>query len=270
MISPLPASDAEFRADLALIVEAARACGPLLKSSFGAPVKNWAKVGGSPVSEIDLALDEQIKRILRGARPNYGWLSEETPDDDARLSHARVFIVDPLDGTEAFLRGKAEFCVSIGLAENGRMVAGCVYNPISEELFEAARGGGTKCNGAPIAATPKAELADARIIATKTFFTSPKWRTPWPAMTVTQKAALAYRLALVAAGVVDGVVSLGFKNEWDIAAGALLVEEAGGQAGDGHGRPLVFNQPAPRSPGLLAAGPNLFPLLSERLRTEGA
>jgi myo-inositol-1(or 4)-monophosphatase len=253
-----------------LIVEAARACGPLLRSSFGAPVKTWSKAGGSPVSEVDLALDEQIKRILRGARPDYGWLSEETPDDDARLSHARVFIVDPLDGTEAFLRGKAEFCVSIGLAENGRMIAGCVYNPISEELFEAARGGGAKCNGAPIKAAAKAELADARIIATKTLFTNSRWRTPWPAMAVTQKAALAYRLALVAAGVVDGAVSLGFKNEWDIAAGALLVEEAGGIAGDGHGRPLVFNQPNPRSPGLVAAGPNLFPLLSDRLRTESA
>lgn len=263
----MPASDA---ADLALIVEAARACGPLLKSSFGSPVKNWTKDGGSPVSEIDLALDEEIKRILRSARPHYGWLSEETPDDVARLSHARVFIVDPLDGTEAFLHGKPEFCVSIGLAENGRMIAGCVYNPISEELFEAARGGGARCNGAPIAASAASDLTDARILATKTFFTSPRWRTPWPAMAVTQKAALAYRLALVAAGVVDGAVSLGFKNEWDIAAGALLVEEAGGVAGDGHGRPLIFNQPNPRSPGLVAAGPNLFPLLSERLRSEGA
>lgn len=269
MISPLPASDAAHRADLALIVEAARACGPLLKSSFREPVKSWAKEGGSPVSEIDLALDEKIKRILRGARPDYGWLSEETPDDEARLSHARVFIVDPLDGTEAFLRGKPEFCVSIGLAENGRMIAGCVYNPISEELFEAARGEGAKCNGAPITATAKSELDDARIIATKTFFTSPRWRTPWPAMAVSQKAALAYRLALVAAGAVDGAISLGFKNEWDIAAGALLVEEAGGFARDGKGRPLVFNQPVPRSPGLLAAGPNLFPLLSERLLSEG-
>jgi myo-inositol-1(or 4)-monophosphatase len=255
---------------LALIVEAARACGPLLKSSFGAPVKNWAKAGGSPVSEIDLALDEQIKRILRGARPDYGWLSEETPDDAVRLAHARIFIVDPLDGTDAFLRGVAEFCVSIGVAENGRMIAGCVYNPISEEVFAAARGEGATRNGAPIAASRKAALAGARVIAAKTFFASPRWRTPWPAMAVTQKAALAYRLALVAAGEVDGAVSLGFKNEWDIAAGVLLVEEAGGVARDGSGRPLAFNQPDPRSPGLVAAGPNLFPLLSERLRTEGA
>ena len=263
MTSPSPAYDP---ADLALIRDAARACGPLLRANFGGRVKTWNKPGGSPVSEIDIALDAKLKRDLLAARPSYGWLSEETPDEPARLNHERIFIVDPIDGTDAFLKSKPEFCVAIAIAEAGQAVAGAVYNPITEEMFEAARGGGAWRNGAKLHATPRATLEGATILTSKTFFSSPRWVEPWPAVKPAQKAALCLRLAHCAAGDFDAVISLGPKNEWDIAPGAILVSEAGGRISGEAGRSLTFNQPDPRTPGLVAGGADLHPLLIEHLR----
>jgi myo-inositol-1(or 4)-monophosphatase len=259
-------SPAYDRADLALIRDAARACGAVLRDRFGAPVKTWRKSGGSPVTEIDIALDAKLKHDLLAARPGYGWLSEETPDDPARLAHRRAFIVDPLDGTAAFLSAKPEFCVAIAIAEAGEAAAGVVYNPITDEMFEAARGGGAWRNGAKLATSAQRSLPGASILTSKAFFSSPRWTAPWPAVKSAQKAALCLRLAHCAAGDFDGVISLGPKNEWDIAPGAILVTEAGGHVTGGGGETLRFNQPDPRTPGVVAGGAGLHPLLIDHLR----
>jgi myo-inositol-1(or 4)-monophosphatase len=253
-------------ADLALIKDCVRACGPLLREAFGGKVKIWSKPGGSPVTEVDLAVNDMLHARLTGERPDYGWLSEESPDDPTRLSCTRTFIVDPLDGTASFLKHKPEFGIAVALADTGVVVAGVVYNPITEELFEAAKGAGAYLNGARIETSAAHTLEEARILAPKTFFSGRSWRAPWPAMRLDQRDALTYRLALVAAGMFDGTASLGFKNEWDIAAGAILISEAGGRITDPWGEPLTFNQPDPHVPGMVAAGARLHPLLIERLR----
>lgn len=265
MTSPSPDSETT-RADLALIKEAVLACGPLLREAFGGKVKMWSKPGGSPVTEIDLAVNEILHARLLSARPAYGWLSEESPDDSARLSCARTFIVDPLDGTASFLQGKPEFGIAVALADGDAAIAGVVYNPITEELFEAAKGDGAFLNAKPIQTSTADELEHARILTPKKFFSSRTWKAPWPTMNIDQRGALTYRLALVAAGAFDGTASLGLKNEWDIAAGAILISEAGGRITDPWGERLLFNQPDPRAPGLVAAGARLHPLLIERLR----
>ncbi|MEJ0023779.1 MAG: 3'(2'),5'-bisphosphate nucleotidase CysQ [Alphaproteobacteria bacterium] len=265
MTSPSPVSEAAC-ADLALIKEAVLACGPLLRDAFGGDVQIWSKPGGSPVTEIDLAVNEILHGRLTSARPDYGWLSEESPDDKTRLSCTRTFIVDPLDGTTSFIKGRPEFGVAVALAYAGVAVAGIVYNPITEELFEASLGDGARLNGAPMKTSAATSLEQARILTPKTFFSSRKWAAPWPEMQIDQRGALTYRMALVACGAFDGTASLGLKHEWDIAAGAILISEAGGRITDPWDEPLTFNQPDPRVPGMVAAGACLHPLLIERLR----
>jgi myo-inositol-1(or 4)-monophosphatase len=265
MTSPSPASENE--ADRALLEEAARACGPLLRGAFQTEVTVWSKDDSSPVTDIDLALDEQLHKALRGARPHYGWVSEESEEHDPGVENQRTFIVDPLDGTRAFIRGLPEFCVALAVEEGRHTVAGAIYNPITDELFSAHRGGGALLNGAPMQVTQAPALENALMAGRDGFFTAQRWASnPWPSVRTEYKNALSYRLALVASGRFDGMIALGFKHDWDIAAGALIVSEAGGVVSDPWGAPLRFNTPEKRSPGLVAAGPALHPLLIERVR----
>lgn len=258
-----PSRDSE---DLALLIDAARAAGALLKAKFGQSVETWSKGADGPVTEVDLAADALLKGALRTARPDYGWLSEETADTPDRLDAERIFIVDPLDGTRAFLQGVPEFCVSVAVAAQGAATAGVVYNPIRDELYAAFAGGGATLNGAPIRVSDQTELEGARMIGAAGFYTDPRWPRPWPPVVATRVQALAYRLALIAGGAHDGMVALGFKNDWDVAAGALLVAEAGGRVTDPFEAPFAFNRPQPRQNGAVAAGPALHPLLIERVR----
>jgi myo-inositol-1(or 4)-monophosphatase len=253
-----------YREDLALLRAGALAVGPLLRASFGVAVRTWSKGAAGPVTEIDLAVDAQLKELLTNARPDYGWLSEESPDDPARLACKRVFILDPLDGTAAFLKKRPEFCVALAVVENGVPVAGVVYAPITEEVFAAAAGDGATLNGQAISVSDAATVEGCAIFGPKDLFAHPNWNPPWPTMTITSRAALAYRLAGVGAAQADATISLGYKHEWDIAAGALIVAEAGGRITDPFGAPLAFNQPDARVPGVVAAGPALHPLLIER------
>jgi myo-inositol-1(or 4)-monophosphatase len=250
-----------------LLRAAVLSVGPLLRESFGASVRTWSKGAAGPVTEIDLAIDARLQEILRAARPDYGWLSEESPDTPERLQRRKVFILDPLDGTAAFIKKRPDFCVALAVVEDGAPVAGVVYAPITEELFAAAKGKGASLNGAPIRTTAAAQIQHCRMIGPKDLFSHPKWAPPWPPMQIEPKAALAYRLALVAAGLADATLSLGYKHEWDIAAGALLVVEAGGRITDPFGQPLKFNQPDARCPGVVAAGPALHALLIDRTQS---
>lgn len=259
MTSPSP--DADLRV---LTAAAAEACA-LLRSRYGDPVQTWSKGEAGPVTEVDLAVDRLLRERLSAARPDYGWLSEETADDPARLGKARVFIVDPLDGTLAYLKRAPEFATALAVVEAGTPIAAVVANPITGEVFAAARGRGATLNGAPLRVSDRAELEDAHLIGKPEWYRDPRWAQPWPNLRLTHINALTYRLALVGAGAFDGVVALGFKNDWDIAPGALIVTEAGGCVSDPWGAPLRFNQPEHRVPGAVAAGPRLHPLLIERL-----
>lgn len=251
--------------DLPLLEAAARRAGALVRELLTKPLDIKSKGEAGPVTNIDLAVDALLTEMLRSARPDYGWLSEEAPDDaPARLACARVFMLDPIDGTEAMIQRSPQFTISIGLSENGVAAAGAVYNPMTDEMFLGAPGAGATLNGRSIKASTRETLDGARMIGQRARFADRRWPTPWPQLDITVRQSIAYRLALVAADQADATILFGFKHEWDIAAGAALVAAAGGRVSDPWGEALTFNQPKPRAPGAVAAGAALHPLIIER------
>ena len=267
----MPATDQSLdadslRADHALIVEAAKAGGALARSYFGNDVERWDKRKGDPVTEADLAVDRLLFQQLTRARPGYGWLSEETIDNERRLDTDHVFIVDPIDGTRAFIKGKPHFAVSVALAYRGQTVAGVVYNPITEELFDAYDGGGARLNGEAIAVSARAELEGSRMLGHEDLIRHKAWKRPWPDMTLGKPNSIAYRLALVAAGLWDATLSLAGKSEWDLAAGTVLVKEAGGVTTDHVGTPFRFNGANTRFQSVIAGGPALHEAILDRVK----
>ena len=263
----MPAPDA--RADLDLLSVAVREAGSIARGFFGGSYKRWSKAQGSPVTEADLAVDAFLKERLRAQRPDYGWLSEESEDDSKRLDHRTVFIVDPIDGTVAFLKGKPHFTICAAVVEDGRPLAGVVYNPINEEFFAARTGHGATCNGAAIHASARSELEGCRMLGDKQMLAHEAWETPpnrpWPAMEIETRSSIAYRLALVANGSFDCMMALSAKRDWDLAAADIVLSEAGGRATAHDGSALVYNRPAALQVSVVGAGPDLYPKLLERV-----
>jgi myo-inositol-1(or 4)-monophosphatase len=259
-----PRSAPSLEEDYALLKNATREAGELGLTYFRKSIAVKRKIDGSEVSEADLALDVALKLALHASRPDYGWLSEETEDDPRRLKSKRVWMIDPIDGTNAFLRQVPEWTVSAALVEDGRPVLGAVFNPATNEFFHAMRGRGAFLNDRPIAASKKNTLDGAFLIASGGLFKKKIWKEPWPEVTTKWVNSVAYRLALVACGRADATISLSNKSEWDLAAAALLVEEAGGIVTDHHGEVHHYNRVPPRFPSLVASGKALHPLLIER------
>lgn len=258
--------DAGLDADLALISEVAREAGELSLHWLKKGARSWDKSPNNPVTEADIACNDLIARRLRPARPDYGWLSEETRDNARDRSQKRVFVVDPIDGTKAFVNGETGFCVSIAVIEDGAPIAGVVYNPNFDELVGARAGGGTHLNGARVEMTDVDSLACSMIGQPDVFArTNAAY---WPDMRLIDAVpnAMAWRVSLVAAGRWDATVALNEKSDWDLAAAVLLVQEAGGVATDRHGRPFVFNGESVIQKGAIAAGAGLHPLIMDRLR----
>jgi myo-inositol-1(or 4)-monophosphatase len=257
---PLPA----LQEDYSLLKSAVAEAGALALASFRTEVGVKRKLDGSEVSDVDLAVDALLKAKLMGARPDYGWLSEETPDDARRLDKRRVWMVDPIDGTNAFLRHVPEWTVSAALVEDGVPVIGIVFNPAQREFFHAVRGQGAFLDEAPMHVSGQSTLEGARIIASGGLFKKRIWAEPWPEVKSRWVNSVAYRMALVAAARADATVSLSAKSEWDIAAATLLIEEAHGVVTDHRGDALVFNRETPRFSGLVASTAGLHPILIER------
>ena len=258
--------DTGLDADLALISEVAREAGELSLHWLKKGARSWDKSPNNPVTEADIACNDLIARRLRPARPDYGWLSEETRDNARDRSQKRVFVVDPIDGTKAFVNGETGFCVSIAVIEDGAPIAGVVYNPNFDELVGARAGGGTHLNGARVEMTDVDSLACSMIGQPDVFArTNAAY---WPDMRLIDAVpnAMAWRVSLVAAGRWDATVALNEKSDWDLAAAVLLVQEAGGVATDRHGRPFVFNGESVIQKGAIAAGAGLHPLIMDRLR----
>lgn len=224
--------------------------------------------GRGPVTEADRAVDQVLARIL--PREGEGWLSEESQDDPSRLSRHRVWAVDPLDGTKEFVEGIPEWCVSVGLVEDGRAVAGGIANPATGEIVLGALGHGVTYNGRPARVSDRKSVEGAVVLASRSEVSRGDWERYRDApFTVKPMGSVAYKMALVAAGLADATWTLAPKHEWDVAAGVALVLAAGGHARTLDGSPLVFNQPRPWLSGLaaypeaLAAGlaASLTPLL---------
>ncbi len=255
----------EAESDLDLIRAAAVEAGALARRLQAQGVKTWSKSGGSPVTEADLEVDRLLWSRLTGARPGYGWLSEETEDDRSRLEAPRTFVVDPIDGTIAFIRGRPWWAVSIAVVENGVPVAGVLNAPELGEVYEATAGGGARLNGAPIQISVREALEGCAMLGDMRALTERPWPTPWPPMRIETRNSVAYRMALVASGDFDAVIALSGKCDWDLAAADLIVREAGGCVSDHLGRAFAYNLPSARKPSLVCAGPALHPLILERV-----
>ncbi|MGK2921432.1 MAG: inositol monophosphatase family protein [Methyloceanibacter sp.] len=250
--------------DYELLKRAVRDAGALANSYFKQDVQVFKKPDGSEVSDADLAVDAAMKLDLTTRRKDYGWLSEESPDDRSRLKYSRVWMIDPIDGTNAYLRHIPEWTVSAALVEDGVPVLGVVYNPAKDEFFHAMRGHGAFLNDEPIHATDKAILEGAKMIASGGLFRKKIWQEPWPEVTAEWVNSVAYRLALVACGRGDATISLTAKAEWDLAAAAVIMDEAGGVTTDHRGNAHTYNRESPKFPSLVASGKPLHPLLIER------
>lgn len=239
--------------DLTLIAEAARDAGALAMRFWKANPQVWEKPGLGPVTEADLAVNDLLGERLRGARPGYGWLSEETPDDAARLESERVFIIDPIDGTRAFIAGEKHFAISIAVAEKGRVVAGAIYLPALDRLYTAAEHGPALCNGAAIRCANQTGLSGSTLLMSKSFLEPDHWHRPPHDLKRSFRSSIAYRLCLIAEGSFDGMISTRDAWEWDIAAGSLIAAQAGAAVSDKHGMALRFNSPGAKTPGIFTA-----------------
>lgn len=241
--------------DLALLIDAARAAGDIARGYFNASPEVWEKSDGQgPVTEADLHVNRQLSADLHGARPDYGWLSEETEDGAARLKTERQFIIDPIDGTRSFIEGNKDWAHSIAVAENGIVTAAVIYLPMHDALYAAEIGQGATRNGVTIKATPDKPMTDATVLSSKLNMDAKFWAVDVPPFKRTFRSSLAYRMALVAEGRFDGMITLRPTWEWDVAAGALIVAQAGGHVSDQTGGPALFNNPHPQINGMVAAG----------------
>jgi myo-inositol-1(or 4)-monophosphatase len=236
-----------------LLADAVREAGALALRKFRTPFKTWTKNKASPVSEVDIELDELLHRRLAAHGPNYGWLSEETADNPARLDARRVWIVDPIDGTRGFIAGMPDWTVVAALVEDGRPISAAVYAPVDDQLFLAEAGKGTTLNGVPVAASSGEALEGARANGAKRRLEALATIVQG-IETIPRINSLALRLARVAEGRFDIVFSAGQSRDWDLAASDLLVHEAGGLLTDWDGASLVYNRPEPVHGALLAAG----------------
>jgi myo-inositol-1(or 4)-monophosphatase len=237
----------------ALLMAAVREGGALALTTFRKSPKQWAKGKTSVVCEADIAVDELLRERLGRAVPGYGWLSEETEDDPARLSARHVWIVDPIDGTRSYLAGQSDWVISAALAHDGRPVLAALFAPVTDEFFLASAGGGVTLNGAPIMANPGRAIDGAKASGPKRFL---EWLAAVdPAVVATPRiGSLALRLARVAHGALDVAFAGGNSHDWDLAAADLLVHQAGGAMTTLAGALLTYNRSEPVHGALIAAG----------------
>ena len=260
------AAHGERADDLALLLRATDAAAALALDLFDrGGVARWDKSPGHPVTAADLAVDAQLKADLRGARPDDGWLSEETADDPTRLARRRVWVVDPIDGTRDFIRGRTGWAVSVALVDDGAPVLACLAAPARGERFVAVAGGGATLNGMPLAVSGRTTMAGVRLPADAAGLAAAFWPERWDAVAVEKPNSLALRLGHVARGIADGFIEGRTVAEWDVAAAALLLTEAGGTITDRAGAPLAFNRPSPAVHGVVGATPALHADLRRRL-----
>jgi len=251
--------------DALLLRNTVREAGALALSLFRTELKNWTKGASSPVSEADIAVNELISGRLRSATPHYGWLSEESIDDEQRLAKKRVWIVDPIDGTRGYLAGREDWCISVALVEGTRPVLAAVFAPASDEFFFAERGRGTLLNGTPVDATPGTAIDISRVAGPKPLIErlvrSSDEISPHPRI-----ASLALRLCRVAHGWLDVAFAGGQSRDWDLAAADLIVQEANGKMTSLSGEAIQYNRREVTHGMLMAAGRDRHAFIVEHFR----
>ena len=257
-----------FERDLERLATAVQEAGAIAFKFFRGPLKQWTKgEGDSPVTEADIASNDSLHKHLM--EPGDGWLSEESENDPARLRAERVWVVDPIDGTRAFIAGREDWCISVGLVTNGRPVVAALFAPVTNELFLAAVGSGATRNGMPIHANAGGSLEGARIAGPKRMQDHIALKGTG-IVAVPRIHSLALRLARVADGTIDAAIAGGNGHDWDLAAADLLVHEAGGLMTALDGQPLIYNRPDPVHSLLVAAGQGRHAALADLVRAQTA
>lgn len=252
--------------DLPLLIAAARLAGDIALRHWRQDPQVWEKPDGQgPVSAADLEVNEALCALLCQARPDYGWLSEESTDSAGRQATATQFILDPIDGTRAFLEGDTAFAHALAVVQDGTVRAGVVFLPAQDRLYTATAHGPALLNGAPIQASACASATHARVLTAKASLAPELWPGGVPELERHFRSSLAWRLCLVAEGAFDAMITLRPAWEWDIAAGALIASRAGARVSDRSGAALLFNRPDPRSRGVVAAAPGVHADMIRRL-----
>jgi myo-inositol-1(or 4)-monophosphatase len=240
-------------------LSAAREAGDLIRARYRSAYEVWDKSPENPITTADLEADHHLHTRLAAATPDIGWLSEETADDLKRMDRRCAWVVDPLDGTQEFIRGLDQFAVSVGLVENGRPLLGVVHNPATDETFAGIVGEGLTYNGAPSRPlSARTQLHGAQVLVSDTEVIDGMWARYQEMLTLEQVGSAAYKLARVAAGLGDAYISLKPKREWDMCAGVALLLAAGGKVTNLDGNEILFNQAeVVVVNGLVAANPTL-------------
>jgi myo-inositol-1(or 4)-monophosphatase len=241
--------------DLDLLIAAAQAAGDVATGFFRGANQVWHKPDDAgPVTEADLAVDALLRETLTGARPDYGWLSEETEDNPERCSKDKTFIVDPIDGTRSFVAGADTWAHSLAIAERGKITSAVVFLPVIGKLYAATVDQGATLNGDSIRPEWNSQLSGASVLAARPTMDIKNWPGGVPEIDRQYRPSLAYRLCLVAENRFDAMLTLRKSWEWDIAAGALILSEAGAKVSDQTGGDLVFNNLHPQTNGVVAGG----------------
>jgi myo-inositol-1(or 4)-monophosphatase len=251
--------------DAALLRDTVQEAGRLAQSLFRTDLKNWTKGASSPVSEADIAVNNLLENRLRSATPDYGWLSEESADDEMRLGKHLVWIVDPIDGTRGYLAGREDWCVSVALVEGASPLLAAVFAPATGEFFFAARGEGATHNGVPVRATPGTELDFSRVAGPRPLVE--RLNRSSDEITLHPRiGSLALRLCRVAQGSLDAAFAGGQSRDWDLAAANLIVQEANGNMTALSGDRILYNRREVTHGVLVAAGHDRHARIVEHFR----
>lgn len=242
---------------------AAREAGAIIRGYFNDEYTVRDKGEDNPLTDADLESNDLLERRLRGAFPDFGWLSEETIDSPERLEKRHVWIVDPLDGTKEFTIGVPEFVVSVGLVVDGVAQVGVLYNPIEDQMFTGIVGQGAKLNGKPIRVTDHPGLDGARLVCSRTEIKKGWFDDYTDRLTPIPVGSVAYKFGLVGAGKAEATFTPRPRSEWDICGGVAIVHAAGGRTSNRHGMPFRFNQPKPLVDGVAASNGQVHPEILE-------
>jgi myo-inositol-1(or 4)-monophosphatase len=245
-----------YHEELDTAVRAAQAAGAAIMGLFKGKYDVQEKSRNNPVTTADLEANRLIREIIYIRFPADGWLSEEDKDGAERLQRRRVWVIDPIDGTKEFIEGVPQFAVSIAFVEDGRPKAAVIFNPAQDQMYKAAAGLGAFLNDQPIRVTPRHAVDGALLLVSRSE-PQRKFQVFVNRCEIKPIGSIAYRLAKVAAGDGDGTLTFRSIYEWDICAGVLMVEAAGGKVVDGSGNDLLFNQREPRHRGVVAANASL-------------
>jgi myo-inositol-1(or 4)-monophosphatase len=253
--------------DLELLHDTVRDAGEIALGYFRGENRVWMKAGNSPVSEADIAVDRHLRETLTAARPDYGWLSEETAAEASGIVQDSFFVVDPIDGTRGFVEGNPHWCICAAIVRGGRPVVGIVHCPALGRTFAASAGGGAVLNGMPIVPDTSANIL--RLTGSRRLNEELNRLFPGRFTILPYVPSLAYRLVLVATGEIDGAFARSGSHDWDLAAAEVVLSEAGGTMTSERGEMLVYNGTHSRNPALVAAGPGRHAALLGLAKTGG-